>query len=149
MAPPRRPAPVRGFRAGSGRTGPISPGRGLERRGASGAPGGTGRSPPFLGAPPRRGAPASPPAGKPTCFYTARRVSAGISTDRLRTMEQKILGEIRSQLEMARARPAATTPLPWLPALTLTLALITLTLTLTLTPALPRRGRLATPRATR
>jgi hypothetical protein len=40
--------------------------------------------------------------GKPVCFYSARRVSAGISQDRLRTMEQKIQGEIRSQLEMAR-----------------------------------------------
>ena len=117
-APPRRPASVRGFCAGPGRAGPISLGRGLERRGASGAPRGTGRNPPFWARPPRRGAPASPPPGKPTCFYTARRVSAGISSDRLRTMEQKILGEIRSQLEMARppgrlpSPPLATRPQP-------------------------------------
>jgi hypothetical protein len=63
-----------------------------------------------LRAPPRRGDhPASTPTGKPVCFYSARRVSAGISSDRLRTMEQKIEGEIRSQLEMARP-PGQTTP---------------------------------------
>ena len=41
--------------------------------------------------------------GKPECFYQPRRVSAKPPKDRLRTMEQQIEGEIKSQLAMARA----------------------------------------------
>lgn len=41
--------------------------------------------------------------GKPVCFYQPRRVSAKTPKDRLRTMEQQIEGEIKSQLQMARS----------------------------------------------
>jgi len=40
--------------------------------------------------------------GKPVCFYQPRRVSAKPPKDRLRTMDQQIEGEIKSQLAMAR-----------------------------------------------
>ena len=49
--------------------------------------------------------------GKPVCFYQPRRVSTKPPKDRLRTMEQQIEGEIKSQ-----ARHSTSSPLPTLPS---------------------------------
>jgi len=119
MTPAKRPIGPPGVPEGSGRASLLFPGRSLDRRGASGgtapqeaprlrrhrASGGTAQ--PLSGRPQGEETPPAPtPTGKPVCFYSARRVSASVSADRLVTMEQKIQGEIRSQLEMARpARP--------------------------------------------
>jgi len=48
-------------------------------------------------------------SGRPTAFYTPQRLSAKTPNDRLRSMEAQILGELVSQLKMARPAGLPTT----------------------------------------